>query len=144
MKHIYIDIETLRSPEAHRLQLLEEKRSNFKPPGNLTKGQAVIDLKLDPKDVKNISKDELISRWEKELSSVKAEEAANTAWEKTSFDPTVAPIACICVDVGNVKQQFDLNSYKTEAEMLTAFHSFIDAACTKNGTVILGIPQALH
>ena len=35
---IYIDIETLRAPEEHRLQILEDTKANFKAPSGMTKG----------------------------------------------------------------------------------------------------------
>jgi len=61
--NIYIDIETLRSPEEHRLQILKDTKDNFKAPKTLTKTQAANDLKLtDPDYVKFTSKDDMIAR----------------------------------------------------------------------------------
>ena len=138
---IYIDIETLRSPESHRLQILADVKANFKAPSTLTKSQAAIDLGLtDAKEIKFTSKDDMISRWEKELAESKAESVANDKWEKTSFDPTVAPIACICISYyinGSCYQNsFDLINFDGEFRMLTEFHDCIDSICSEHGSVI--------
>ena len=70
---IYIDIETLRSPEEHRLQILEDVKANFKAPSGLSKTQAAEDLGLtDAKEIKFTSKDDMIARWENELAEVKS------------------------------------------------------------------------
>ena len=64
--NIYIDIETLRSPEAHRLQILDDDKSNFKAPSTLTKGKAAIEIGLtDANNNKFIAKEDMISRGEK-------------------------------------------------------------------------------
>tara|TARA_R110001606_G_scaffold385158_1_gene548495 strand:+ start:495 stop:1253 length:759 start_codon:yes stop_codon:yes gene_type:complete len=138
---IFIDVETLRSPEQHRLQILEDVKSNFKAPSTLTKSQAAIDLGLtDEKEIKFTSKDDMISRWEKELASVKSESVANTTWEKTSFNPDVAPIACIVIgwhsDHGYQNAAFKTNDIINEAEMLEGFHNYITSLCTANNTEI--------
>ena len=92
--NIYIDIETLRSPEEHRQQILKDTKDNFKAPSTLSKAQAAIDLGLtDTKEIKFTSKDDMIARWEKELAEVKSADVAQAIWEKTSFNPDVAPIA---------------------------------------------------
>jgi len=134
---IYIDIETLRSPEEHRLQILEDTKANFKAPSTLTKGQAAADLGLtDTKEIKFISKDDMIARWEKELAASKAGEVAQALWEKTSFNPDVAPIACICISVNDCNSSFDLVDYAwDEKKMLTAFHNFITVICSNNGVM---------
>jgi len=135
--NIYIDIETLRSPEEHRLQILEETKANFKAPSTLTKAQAVIDLGLtDYKEIKFISKDDMIARWEKELAESKAGDVAQALWEKTSFNPDVAPIACICIshtgENGQVKTvNWDVNEIPTEKAMLQMFHNYVMALCSK-------------
>lgn len=133
--NIYIDIETLRSPEDHRLQILKDVQENFKAPSTLTKAQAAIDLGLtDAKEIKFTSKDDMIARWEKELAATKSEDVAQAQWEKTSFNPDVAQIACICISVNDVNTSFDLIDYKhQESLMLKAFHNFIDTICSANG-----------
>lgn len=134
---IYIDIETLRSPEANRLQILDDVKSNFKAPSTLTKGQAAIDLGLtDANEIKFTSKDDMIARWEKELASVKSESVANELWEKTSFNPDVTPIACIVIGYfdqsGYQSRIFETNDMINEAEMLEEFHSTVASICTAN------------
>ena len=79
----------------------------------------------------------MIARWEKELALTKVGEVADAAWKKTSFNPDVAPIACICIG------WFDLDEYKTleftndhltsEANMLEDFHFTVNELCSKNG-----------
>ena len=138
---IYIDIETLRAPEEIRLQMLEDTKANFKAPSTLTKSQAAIDLGLtDAKEIKFTSKDDMISRWETELAESKSVEVANTAWEKTSFNPDVAPIACICIswleDGIESISNFDLISYGNELNLLDAFHGYIDTICVRNGVQV--------
>lgn len=138
---IYIDIETLRAPEETRLQILEDTKVNFKAPSNLTKGQAAIDLGLtDAKEIKFISKDDMIARWEKELAASKAGDVAQALWEKTSFNPDVAPIACICIgyfDTGvYTRIEFTNDELTTEANMLDDFHFTVNDICSKNGAQI--------
>lgn len=138
---IFIDIETLRSPESHRLQLLEDVKANFKAPSTLTKGQAAIDLGLtDEKEIKFTSKDDMIARWEKELASVKSESVANAVWEKTSFNPDVATIACIVIgwydQHGYRDAVFESGVIHNEAEMLEEFHNYITDLCTANNTEV--------
>jgi len=137
--NIYIDIETLRSSEEHRLQILEDVKSNFKAPSNLSKGQAAIDLGLtDAKEIKFISKDDMIARWEKELAASKSGDVAKSIWEKTSFNPDVASIACICVNADSIFERivFHISETVTEKEMLTKFHEFINAMCSNQGVII--------
>ena len=133
--NIFIDIETLRSPESHRQALIKDVADNFKAPSTLTKTQAAIDLGLtDEKEIKFTSKDAMIARWEKELADSKAESVAQAAWEKTSFNPDVAPIACICIgyDRGHGYQAavFEISEMYTEREMLEEFHNYINSLCT--------------
>lgn len=132
--NIYIDIETLRSPDAHRLQILKDVKENFKAPSTLTKAQAAIDLGLtDAKEIKFTSKDDMIARWEKELAATKSEDVAQSQWEKTSFDPNVAQIACICINVNDTRTSFDLIDHAhKERDMLKAFHNFIDVICSSS------------
>jgi len=135
---IFIDIETLRSPEAHRLQISEDTKANFKAPSTLTKGQAATDLGLtDAKEIKFISKDDMIARWEKELAESKSGDVAQAIWEKTSFNPDVAPIACICTIINGQKQQFDLIDFKSEVRLLAEFHEYINSMCSANGAQIV-------
>ena len=139
--NIYIDIETLRSPEEHRQALIKEVADNFKAPSTLTKTQAAIDLGLtDEKEIKFTSKDAMIARWEKELAGSKAESVAQVAWEKTSFNPDVAPIACICIgwdDVSGYRSAvFEISETYTEREMLEEFHNYINSLCSSNGSNI--------
>ena len=133
-----MDIETLRAPEETRLQILEDVKSNFKAPSTLTKAQAAIDLGLtDAKEIKFTSKDDMIARWEKELAESKSESVANEKWEKTSFDPNVAPIACICIGYFNngeyTSLEFTNDELTTEANMLDDFHFTINDVCAKHG-----------
>jgi len=140
--NIYIDIETLRSPEEHRIQILKDTKDNFKAPSTLSKAQAAIDLGLtDAKEIKFTSKDDMIARWEKELAESKSADVAQAIWEKTSFNPDVAPIACICISYTNNYgksqfKEFSLTQYLDEDEMLFDFHTTIDAMCSKNGAII--------
>ena len=82
----------------------------------------------------------MIARWEKELAEVKSADVAQAIWEKTSFNPDVAPIACICVgwfDNGEyVINQFDIITFSSEELMLCTFHSFVDSLCSRNGAQI--------
>ena len=138
---IYIDIETLRSPEAHRLQILEDVKANFKAPSALSKGQAAIDLGLtDAKEIKFISKDDMIARWEKELAESKSGDVAQALWEKTSFNPDVAPIACICIgwnnEFGYHSAVFHTTDDHNESEMLEEFHGYIDSLLLRHGVQI--------
>lgn len=133
--NIYIDIETLRSPESHKQELLEEVKANFKAPSSLTKTQAAKDLGLtDAAEIKFTSAGDMIARWEKELAEEKSESVAIEKWEKTSFDPDVAPIACICIGWvdgvhGYRVAVFDCENI-SEKEMLSDFHSYITSLCT--------------
>ena len=136
--NIFIDIETLRAPEETRLQMLEDVKANFKAPSTLTKGQAAIDLGLtDANEIKFTSKDDMIARWEKELAESKSGSVAQAAWEKTSFNPDVAPIACICIgwhDGDTYRSlEFTNNHLTTESNMLEDFHFTVNELCSKNG-----------
>ncbi len=139
--NIFIDIETLRATEETRLQMLEDVKANFKAPSTLTKAQAATDLGLtDAKEIKFTSKDDMIARWGKELAESKSGEVANAAWEKTSFNPDVAPIACICIgwydDHGYRNAVFESAVMHDEKGMLEEFHSYITSLCAKNGAQI--------
>lgn len=139
--NIFIDIETLRAPEETRLQMLEDVKANFKAPSTLTKGQAAIDLGITDKDeIKFTGKDAMIARWEKELAESKSESVANEAWEKTSFNPDVTPIACICISWESSQGKLQHAHFSTitlsESEILHAFHRNIDLICSKNGAQV--------
>jgi hypothetical protein len=139
--NIFIDIETLRAPEEHRLQILKDVTENFKAPSTLTKAQAAIDLGLtDAKEIKFIGKGDMITRWETELAESKSADVANDKWEKTSFNPDVAPIACICIAWNDGHEdfadEFNLTSYLDEQDMLDGFHMAIDVICSANGVEI--------
>lgn len=139
---IYIDIETLRSPEPHKLEILKDVQENFKAPSSLTKTQAAKDLGItDAKEVKFTSAGEMIARWEKEMAATKSEEVALEKWEKTSFNPDVAPIACICTYANSKKQQFNLIDFKSEAMMLSEFHEYINFLCAANGAESIRKPN---
>jgi len=138
---IYIDIETLRAPEQTRLEILEETKANFKAPSTLTKTQAAKDLGLtDAKEIKFTSAGDMITRWETELAEEKSEEVAQAKWEKTSFDPNVAPIACICIswfaDHTTYEKSFNLADNTNEMTMLNDFHRMIDDICSEHGEQI--------
>ena len=135
--NIYIDIETLRSSDEHRLQILEDTKANFKAPSTLSKAQAAIGLGLtDAKEIKFTSKDDMIARWEKELAETKSASVADELWKKTSFNPDVAPIACICVgDEFGDARSFTIRD-QSEKEMLEGFHSWLAAACSAHGELI--------
>lgn len=138
--NIYIDIETLRSPEEHRIQIIDDVKNNFKAPYNLSKTQAEKDL-LDngyefDGSTKYISKDDMIALWEKELAEVKSADVAQEKWEKTSFNPDVAPIACICITVNGVSWRFSLNEFEEEWQMLEAFHREVDGILSEHGEAI--------
>ena len=139
--NIFIDIETLRAPEETRLQMLEEVKANFKAPSTLTKAQAATDLGLtDAKEIKFTSKDDMIARWEKELAESKSGDVANAAWEKTSFNPDVTPIACICIGWHKDNEyhytQFAIEDGYPEAHMLSDFHFYINEICSANGAQV--------
>ena len=138
--NIYLDIETLRSPDEHRLQILEDTKANFKAPSGITKGAMAKDLGLDDKEAKFISAGDMKSRWESEMAETKSAEVAQTAWERTSFNPEVAPIACICIgyNIGHGYQNavFEISDMRNEAEMLEEFHAYIISLCTANGEEI--------
>ena len=140
--NIYIDIETLRAPESVRLQILEDTKANFKAPSKLTKTQAAIDLGLDPKsdEVKYTAAPAMIARWENELAETKSASVANEKWEKTSFNPDIAPIACICIgwyDLGEYKAlEFTNDHVSNEAEMLESFHMAVNDICSANGSEV--------
>jgi len=134
--NIFIDIETLRAPEETRLQMLEDVKANFKAPSTLTKAQAATDLGLtDAKEIKFTSKDDMIARWEKDLAATKTGEVANAAWEKTSFNPDVTPIACICIIANGIKTEFSLENYGYEKKMLLGFHYHLTELCSANGVM---------
>ena len=139
MTTIYIDIETLRSPESHRLEILTDVKANFKAPTGITKGTMAADLGLSDKDAKFTSAGDMKIIWEKEMSATKSADVAQEKWEKTSFDPTVASIACICIcyveDNTIYNQVFDIEK-QTEAEMLAMFHNKINEICSRNGAQI--------
>jgi len=139
--NIYIDIETLRSPEEHRLQILKDTKDNFKAPSTLSKAQAAIDLGLtDAKEIKFTSKDDMITRWEKELAEVKSADVAQAIWEKTSFNPDVAPIACICISFYQngtcYTESFHTKDGYSERYMLIDFHAYVVDLCSRNNELI--------
>ncbi len=134
--NIYIDIETLRSPEQHRLEILEDVKANFKAPSGMTKGAMAKDLGIDEKAAKFISAVDIKAQWEDKMAATKSDEVAQAQWEKTSFNPDVAPIACICCRYEGYKQEFDLINFASEKLMLNEFHEFVDAICSKNGAQV--------
>ena len=137
---IYIDIETLRAPESVRLEILEETKANFKAPSGITKGAMAKDLGLSDKDAKFISAGDMKARWESEMAETKAAEVAQEKWEKTSFDPNFAPIACICIGwfdgVEYKVLEFTNDTLTNEAIMLSDFHFTINDICSSYGTEI--------
>ena len=137
---IYIDIETLRAPEETRLQILEDTKANFKAPSGMTKGAMAKDLGLDDKEAKFISAGDMKARWESEMAETKSADVAQAIWEKTSFNPDVAPIACICIswleDSVESISKFDINTYGDEKNMLDSFHGYIDTICARNGAQV--------
>lgn len=138
--NIYIDIEALRAPEEKRQQILEEVKGNFKAPSSITKGEMAKDLGLSDKDAKFISAGDMKAKWESEMAEAKSGEVAQERWEKTSFNPELAPIACICISYTENqtanKKSFDLLEYKTERNLLAEFNDFIKHLCSANGAMI--------
>ena len=136
----YLDIETLRAPEEYRLQLIKETKANFKAPSSLTKTQAAKDLGMtDAKEIKFTSATDMIAKWESKFAETKAEEVANEKWEKTSFNPDITPIACICIgwqDTHGYKSSIFETGVLNEAEMLEEFHSYIISLCTANNVEV--------
>lgn len=131
---IYIDIETLRAPEHVYKEILEDVQNNFKAPSTLTKTQAAKDLGLtDEKEIKFTSAKDMIAKWEKEMASSKAKEVADEKWAKTSFDPNVAPIACICIGwygtSDGVYKSASIANNGNEKEMLESFHNSVENIC---------------
>ena len=136
MKNVFIDIETIPSQGGYDAYL-EDAKANFKAPSTLSKAQAAKDLGLtDANEIKFTSKDDMIARWESELAESKSADVANDKWEKTSFNPDVAQIACICCFAGGYKQEFDLINFKSEKLMLSEFHEYITAICSANGAEV--------
>jgi len=139
--NIFLDIETLRSSEKNRLEILDEVRNNFKAPTSLTKVQAAADLGIKDKDeIKFTAKSVMISLWEKELATEKSESVAQDKWEKTSFNPEVSEIACICIGWydGDIykKAAFAQDDFVNELEMLEEFHFTINNICSRHGAQI--------
>ena len=133
---IYIDIETLRSSDEHRVQILKDVKTDFKAPSSLTKGQMAKDLGLDDKEAKFISAGDMKARWESEMAETKSIDVANEKWEKTSFDPNVAPIACICIATAFTKASFSTSNFESESLMLGSFHDAINSMTHANGAQV--------
>lgn len=138
---IYIDIETLRAAEDVRLQILEDVKANFKAPSGITKGVMAKDLGISDKDAKFIGAGDMKTRWEKEMTESKSADVAQEKWEKTSFNPDVAPIACVCIgwfDGDNYNTySFDKNRFiGGEAAMLEHFHGVIGDICSAHGELV--------
>ena len=90
----------------------------------------IDNLKITDKDeIKFTGKDEMISRWEKELTEEKSAGVAKDIWEKTSFNPDVAPIACICAYTERGKHEFSIIDWESEENMLQEFHGTIELIC---------------
>ncbi len=138
--NIYIDIETLRSSEQHRIEILEDVKANFKAPSGMTKGAMAKDLGIDDKAAKFISAGDMKSQWQDKMAETKSADVAQAQWEKTSFNPDVAPIACICIGFysahGYQSAVFETNVLWSESEMLQEFHSYITSLCVANSTDI--------
>ncbi len=138
--NIYIDIETLRSTEQHRMQLVDDVKANFKAPSGITKGAMAKDLGIDEKAAKFISAGDMKAQWESEMSATKSDEVAQAQWEKTSFNPDVAPIACICFgwldDCGYKTATFAQGGSISEADMLNDFHFAVNTICSKHGVQV--------
>ena len=95
---VYLDIETLPDmrPGA-REAFIEESRSDFKAPSDMSKGRAIAELGLNPKDkdVKYLTKEAALERWAEAFRETKADEVGDAEWRKTSFNPTRGHICCI-------------------------------------------------
>lgn len=91
--NVIIDIETC--PAADKQPFIDNAKTNFKAPSDLTKGQAGADLGLSGDGLKYASKDEVIALWEKEMAEKKAPEVAEANWRKTSLDGTKGRILSI-------------------------------------------------
>lgn len=133
---VFIDIETLRAPEDVRLQILEDVKTNFKAPSGITKGAMAKDLGLDDKEAKFISAGDMKARWESEMAESKSADVTQAQWEKTSFDPNVAPIACICIATESTTSEFSLDCYGSEKDMLQAFSDCVNSMTHANGAQV--------
>ena len=81
----------------------------------------------------------MIARWERELAEVKSADVAQEKWEKTSFNPDVAPIACICIgwyENGEYKTERFGHNWLEEEIFLDDFHRKITDICSEHGEMI--------
>ena len=85
--NVILDIETIPSqaPEV-KAKFIQDSIDNFKAPSGLSKGQAADELGLSAVEAKPISKDNMITNWEKHFGPIRAEKEGIENWKKTSFD----------------------------------------------------------
>lgn len=136
MMLIPMDIETIpgQKPELYG-DYLQAAFNDFKAPSTLTKHQASIDLKLDDKEIKLFSKDEVISEWVEYFKSIKASEIAEQEWRKTSFDGGLGEVISIAARCG--KNVFCSYRRLDSAEklLLISFFDWIRDQCEFKGHV---------
>lgn len=119
-----LDIETLPDQrDGAKEKFLADAKANFKAPSALTKEQAAIDLGLDdPAEIKALSKDAVIKRWELELADSKVGEVAGAAYRKTSFDATQGQICVIGWKINDEEvRAIDIGPPDAEKAMLAIF-----------------------
>lgn len=130
MINVYIDIETLPSPDRQRY--IDDARENFKAPSSLTKSQAGADLGLSGDALKYAPADEVRARWEKEMASVKADEVGDMAWRKTALDGTHGRVFAIGYRVAGGETKVLYGDPENEAEFLCDSFSEVSEAIADN------------
>lgn len=100
MLELTIDLETIPDQTPGALeQFIEEAKADFKAPSNMTKGNAIDDLKaigkLTDEEAKEHSKESAIALWEQVFAEENAVTNGELNWRKTSFDGNRGQIAVI-------------------------------------------------
>lgn len=126
---IPLDIETIPGQKAGLYDsYLESALNDFKAPSTLTKSQAALDLGItDAKEIKFISKDELISKWTDRFRVSKAPEVAEYEWRRTALDGGKGEVISIVAICG--KERFSyyrrLGAIETETDLITRFFQWV-------------------